>query len=122
MKPEKTIKQFHFVQDGEPLYASLKPIKLKNHADLIDRIHNRYPYLNRGHLVLVINAIFDTMREALLQGHSIILRPFLPNFKLYIFQHIQDAIVYPALKVKVGTPQVWKERPSWIKRLIKPLI
>ncbi len=117
MKPKKIIDKFYFLEDGAPLFDGLKPIKLTQQTDLIDRIYKRYPYLNRGHLTLVVHTILTTLRELVLQGHIIVLRPLLPHLRLYVFPHIKDNITYPAVKVKVGTPQTWKERPSWIKRL-----
>ena len=116
MKPAKVISKFYYTHKGRALFAALKPVKLLDNSDLIDRVYQRYPYLNRGHLALIIQTTLTILRELLLKGRTISLRPLLPNFKLYIFQHIENGITYPAAKVKIGTPENWKERPSWIKR------
>ena len=115
MKPKKVIDKFYFKDKGEPLFKALKPIKLPQHPDIIERIYNRYPYLNKMEITIIVLTAFEVLRDLLLQGCTIILRPFMPDFRLYVFQHIRKGKKYSAVKVKTGTPLTWKDRPSWKK-------
>jgi hypothetical protein len=119
MKPKKTDKQFHFLNDGEDVFNSLEPINLSKYPDLVERIYNRYPYVNRIQITLIVLSLFEIMRDLLLRGQAIKLRPFITNLQLYIFTHAEKSMIYPAVKVQIETPQLWKERPSCEKKKIK---
>lgn len=104
-----TTKSFSLVDGGRPLLKSLYPIKLDNNLDVIDRVSLRFPYLNRAHIMVIIQTIFTTLRELVLQGNIVNLYPLAPNFRLYVFKHSKKHKDYPAVKVKVGEP-LWKEQ------------
>lgn len=111
MKPKKAVKEFYFTNNGEDLLNSLQPITLPKHPDIVERIYNKYPYVSRVEIALVVLTFFEVLRDLLLKGRTIILYPFITGFKLYVFRHKK----YPAVKVKTGMPTKWKDRP-WTKK------
>ena len=119
---KRTVKEFHFNDDGYDLLQSLPPITLSKHPDLVDRIYNRYPLVNKIEIALVVLATFEVMRNLFLSGCIINLHRFFNAFRVHFFQHTEKDTTYPAVKAKLETPALWREKPSWVKRKIKTIL
>jgi len=117
VKYKKTIKSFYLTEKIETILEDLGEITLPKQADLIDKVHNRYPLLSQVEIVIIIKTVFEVIRELLIRGCIININKFFFDFKLHFFLHNRNGEKpNKAIKVKVKTPPSWKERPSWKKR------
>lgn len=60
------------------------PIHLEYQKDLIDRVHARYPVLERSQIAYLIKNIFIVIRELLLRGKVLQLREIFNNTRLEV--------------------------------------
>lgn len=89
---------------------SLLPVTLKYNADLIERVHARYPLLKKTEIALILTTFISVFRECLLRSH---LMDFHNIFSVYIyaFDRYKNAIkekfkgADPVIKFKVLTPR-----------------
>jgi len=47
------------------------PIGLKNENDLIQRIHEKYPYIKKYEVAIIVKYVFEVIRENLILGKAI---------------------------------------------------
>ena len=80
------------------------PISLKKNEDLINRIHTRYPILDKSQVAFIVLSIFQSMRELLILDKTISLQNLFLSMKLFYFQYRHGEHILPALRVKVATP------------------
>lgn len=111
MKKVKIAPVFHFKeQSKEDMIESLNaefPLNLKDLAPLVDRIHEKYPYIDKSEISLIVKATFESIREFLVLGYVINFNKFLFDMKLH-FYRIKEKI---GVKVKAKTPPKFKEGP-----------
>lgn len=107
MKKPKTIKPFNFKnlshQEMVDLVNKELPISLKYNEDLINRIHEKYPIVNKSEIALVAKTIFQSIRELLILGKIINLHSLFFDTKLYFFESNKDGYKTTKLKVKATT-------------------
>lgn len=101
MKKPKTIKEFYFINNDtiEKLNTTL-PINLKYLEPLIERVHKRYPLIEKSEVSVIVKATFESFRELLVSGCILNFNKFVFNMKLYFFK----ATNKPAVKMKLTTP------------------
>lgn len=85
------------------------PISIKNQEDLVNRVHSRYPLLDKPEVGIIIKAIFASLRDLLVLGKVLNFNKLFFNMKLFFFTHQKKGAIFPAVKVKVSTtPKIRK--------------
>jgi hypothetical protein len=80
------------------------PISLKYNESLINRIHMKYPILDKSKIALIILFVFQTWRESLILGKILNFHNLFFDTKLFFFPYVKGSHILPSLKVKMGTP------------------
>lgn len=84
------------------------PISLKDLESLINRVHLRYPAIEKYKISLIIKAFFETLRDLMVEGKSVSINGLFGNMKLiYFIRNRQDKKVYHS-KIKLSTPKSLK--------------
>jgi hypothetical protein len=108
MKKPKIVKEYVFKEmshaDMMDYLNETLPVSLKNNVDLVDRIHSRYPLLDKSQISFVVRAIFQSIRDLLVLGKVLNFNNLFFDTKLHFFDHRRDGHILPALKVKIATP------------------
>lgn len=65
------------------LFNDLFPIDLRYNEELIDRVHNKYPYCTKSEISIVVTAIFSSFRELLIFGKVLNFNKLFFNTKLH---------------------------------------
>jgi len=116
MKKPKVVKPFFFkelsheeVIDEIDLSMS---VRLKKNQDLIDRIYARYNFISKREVIIVVNQVFSSVRSLMVLGNVINLNKVFFDTKLLFFKHLRGGVIFPSLKVKIGTPTVFNKNDS----------
>lgn len=114
MKKQKQVKQFEFKnlskeQVSDQINVDL-PISLRYNEDLINRIYNRYPLLDKAEIGLIVKAIFSSMRELLIRGMVLNFNKLFFDTKLFFFMHVRNGVIFPSVKVEMTTPPKLKRK------------
>jgi hypothetical protein len=108
MKKQKTIVPFTFKnQTNQQMVDELNisyPISLKYNEDLVNRVHARYPLLDKSLVSIIIKAIFASFRDLLVLGKILNFNNLFFDTKLHFFEHRRDGHILPSLKVRISTP------------------
>lgn len=108
MKKIKTTNPFWFKDLSHQEVADLLnkdyPINLKYNIDLIDRIHNRYPVINKTQIAFIVKAVFQTIRDLMVLGKILNFHNLFFDTKLHFFDYRKNGHILPSLKVKISTP------------------
>lgn len=82
------------------------PISLKENKDLIDRISNKYPYITKTKISLIVKECFYLIRELLFLNKKLYFAEFLPYFYLKIFKKKSKLYKeYITIDVKARIPE-----------------
>ena len=108
MKKPKTIKPFFFKDKShqqviDELNKSL-PIRLKYNEDLINKVHARYPLINKTEISIIITNIFQSFRDLLFSGNILNFHNLFFNVKLHFYDYTSSGRKLSRLKVKTTTP------------------
>jgi hypothetical protein len=108
VKKMKTIIPFSFKEKTKQQMVDYLndryPISIKHNEDLVNRVHARYPLLNRSEVAIVIRTIFVSIRDLLVLGNILNFNGLFFDAKLHFFPQRVNGQTYPALKVHVSTP------------------
>lgn len=108
MKKEKTIVPFNFKDmTNQQMVDHLNetyPVSLKNNEDLVNRVHARYPVLDKSEVGIIIKAVFGSFRDLLVLGKILNFNSLFFDTKLHFFDHRRDGRILPSLKVRISTP------------------
>ena len=108
MKKEKTVVPFEFKdythQQIVDQLNNLYPISLKHNEDLVNRVHARYPLLDKSEVGIIIKAIFSSFRDYLVLGKVMNFNKLFFDCKLLFFTHNRGSVISQAVKVQVTTP------------------
>lgn len=86
------------------------PISIKHNEDLINRVHARYPLLDKSEVGIIIKATFASFRDLLVLGKVLNLANLFLNTKLLTFTHRRGDVIFSAIKVHVSTsPKLRKD-------------
>lgn len=96
----------YYYKNNEFLLDNLKnnPINIREHINIIDKIHEKYPLLSKSEISIIVKYSLETFRELLLFGNIINFNKLFFDMKLHIFKQIHNGVIFPSLKVKVSTP------------------
>jgi len=81
-----------------------RPISLKHNEDLVNRIHARYPVIDKSEVGIIVRAVFQSMRELLVLGNVLNINNLFLGAKLHFFQRPGGGRILPSLKVRMTTP------------------
>jgi hypothetical protein len=108
MKKQKTVVPFSFKDmTNQQMVDHLNenyPISLKHNEDLVERVHARYPLLDKSEVGIIIKAVFASFRDLLVLGKVLNFNNLFFDAKLHFFEHRRDGHILPSLKVRVSTP------------------
>ena len=78
----------------------LKPITLKYNNDIVNRVYNRYPFLPKYKVALIVKNTFIVIRSQLIQNKVLCFSGFIPTlyFK-FIKRFTNHQGNYPVLKI-----------------------
>ena len=104
----KTIKEYYFKEvDRQEMVDHLNrdlPVNVKFNEDLVDRIHARYPLLDKTEISIIVKSVFQSIRDLLVLGKVLNFNTLFFDTKLHFFDHRRDGHILPSLKVKITTP------------------
>jgi hypothetical protein len=107
-KAEKKINPFNFRDcSKQELVDQLNekdPISLKYNEELVNRVCERYPYIEKYETALIVKQIFSAFRDLLILGKILNLNKLFFNFKLNFFTHQRNGVIYPCVKTHINTP------------------
>lgn len=108
MKKPKTVKPFSFDklshQDMVDLLNESHPVNLKYNEDLVNRVHAKYPVIDKSKVAIIIKAVFQSLRELLILGKVLNFNGLFFDTKLHFFDYRKNGRILPSLKVKISTP------------------
>jgi hypothetical protein len=81
-----------------------RPISLKYNIDLVNRVHARYPLLEKSEVAIIIKAVFVSLRDLLVLGKILNFNNLFFNMRILIFSHRRNGVIFPAIKVALDTP------------------
>lgn len=108
MKKQKVVSPFEFYELSHQQVADLlnrdHPISLKYNQDLVERVYQRYPLIDKSEVGIIVKAIFSSFRDLLVLGKVLNFNNLFFDTKLHFFQHRRDGHILPSLKVRISTP------------------
>ena len=108
MKKPKTAKLFYFKDQSHQQVVDylnqFHPISLKHNQDLVERVYQRYPLIDKSEVGIIIKAVFSSFRDLLVLGKILNFNKLFFDTKLLIFAHRRGGHILPSLKVCISTP------------------
>ena len=108
MKKPKTVKLFYFKdkshEDMVKLLNEEYPINIKYNEELVNRVYERYPLIDKSEVSLIIKYVFQSFRDFLFLGKVLNFNNLFFNTKLLFFAYQKNGVTFPALKVCISTP------------------
>lgn len=108
MKKMKVTNPFWFSnkshQEVVDIFNDQYPIDLRYNEDLVNRVHKRYPILDKSSIALSIRSIFETIRDLLFLGKILNFHNLFFDTKMFFFAHVKSGNILPSLKVKIKMP------------------
>jgi hypothetical protein len=108
MKKLKSVRPFYFKDvDHEDVVDQLNdelPVNLKYNEDLVDRVHAKYPLIDKTQVSIIVKAIFQSFRDLLVLGKVLNFNNLFFDAKLHFFDYRKEGHILPSLKVKISTP------------------
>lgn len=108
MKKPKTVKPFYFQDQSHQqvvdYFNKYYPISLKNNQELVERVYQRYPLIDKSEVGVIIKAVFSSFRDLLILGKVLNFNKLFFDTKLSIFAHRRGGVIFPSLKVHISTP------------------
>lgn len=80
------------------------PISIKYNESLVNRVHEKYPLLNKSEVGFIIKAVFSSFRDLLVLGKILNFNNLFFNAQLYFFDYCFGGHILPSLKVRISTP------------------
>lgn len=80
------------------------PINLKYNEDIVNRVHARYPILDKTSISIIIKTVFQSFRDLMVLGGILNFHKLFFDAKLHFFDYRKDGHILPSLKVKISTP------------------
>lgn len=108
MKKPKTTNPFWFKdmthqQMVDKLNAD-HPVNLRYNEDLVNRVHARYPILDKTSVSFIVVAVFQCIRDLMVLGKILNFNKLFFDTKLHFFDYRKNGHILPSLKVKISTP------------------
>lgn len=114
MKKQKQVKPYYFTDKSHKAIVeelnNKYPVTLKYNLDLINRVHEKYPYINKLQLIIIATKAFETLRELIVLGNVINFNKIFFDMKLFFFKRETFGYILPLVKLILKTPPVIKKR------------
>lgn len=108
MKKQKTTKPFWFKDmTHQQMVDKLNvdyPVNLRHNEDLVNRVHARYPILDKTSVSVIIISVFQSIRDLMILGKILNFNKLFFDAKLHFFDYRKNGHILPSLKVKISTP------------------
>ena len=80
------------------------PISLKYNEELVDRIYQKYPILDKAQIGFIVKSVFQSFRDLLVLQKVLNFNNLFFDAKLHFFDYCKGGHILPSLKVKLTTP------------------
>ena len=80
------------------------PINLKYNENLVNRIHARYPVIDKSEVGIIVKSVFQSIRDLWILGNVLNFNNLFLHAKLHFFQRPGGGRILPSLKVRLTTP------------------
>ena len=108
MKKQKTTRPFWFKDmTHKQMVDELNeeyPVNLRHNEDLVNRVHLRYPILDKTSISIIIKTVFQSFRDLMVLGSVLNFHKLFFDAKLHFFDYRKNGHILPSLKVKISTP------------------
>jgi len=108
MKKQKTTKPFWFKDmTHQQMVSKLNedcPINLRYNEELVNRVHARYPILDKVSVSIIVTSVFQSIRDLMVMGKILNFNKLFFDTKLHFFDYRKGGHILPSLKVKISTP------------------
>jgi hypothetical protein len=108
MKKQKIVSPFYFQDQSHQQVVDYlnteHPISLKYNKDLVERVYQRYPLIDKSEVGIIVKAVFSSFRDLLILGKVLNFNNLFFDTKLKFFQHRRGGRILPSLKVHISTP------------------
>jgi len=108
MQKLKTVKPFYFKETNHQEVVNQlnndHPVNLKYNEDLVNRVHARYPLIDKTQVSIIAKAIFQSFRDLLILGKVLNFNNLFFDTKLHFFDYHKGGHILPSLKIKISTP------------------
>lgn len=114
MRVPATIRPFHFKnmskQDMVELLNREAPIDLQYNQELVERVYQRYPFITKAEVAIIIRLTFQAIRDFIVLGKVINLNGVFVDMKLFFINGPHKEKKIPRLRVKLTTPPTLKKQ------------
>lgn len=104
----KSVKPFYFKDlNHQQVVDQLNdeyPINIKYNEELVNRIYEKYPLIDKTRISIIVKAIFQSFRDLLVLGKVLNFNNLFFDAKLHFFDYRKSGHILPSLKVKISTP------------------
>jgi hypothetical protein len=108
MKKPKIVSPFYFHELSHQQvvdYFNIEyPVSIKHNQDLVERVYQRYPLINKSEVGLIVKAVFSSFRDLLILGKVLNFNNLFFDTKIHFFKHRRGGRILPSLKVRISTP------------------
>lgn len=108
MKKQKIVKPFFFKnrshQDLVDLINKDLPINLRYNEAMIKRIHDKYPFISKTEVSIIVKAVFQSFRDLLVLGNVLNFNSLFFDTKLFFFQRLRKGRIVPSMRIQIKTP------------------
>jgi hypothetical protein len=115
-KKKTLVREFEFIdQTREEFVDDLNidySVNCRYNENLINRIYERYPLVNKMDIAIVVQATFSLIRDLLIMGKVLNFHTLFFDTKLLFFTHTEKGVIYPAVKVQTTTPPTLKKKET----------
>lgn len=81
------------------------PITIAHNKDLLDRVHARYPLLERKQVAYIIKNVFTSFRELLIMGKILHVLEIGRDWRMtFTLLHRKAGVILSKVKIKITTP------------------
>jgi hypothetical protein len=96
-----------YILNGE---HHLSQMKLNNIEHIIDRVSERYPYLTKLQIILIVKVFFESIYSILLMGDKISINNLMPNMRIEKFLRTINNKPMKIYKAVLSTPTKMKNK------------
>lgn len=84
------------------------PIKINKMRHLIDRIHEKYPLIDRNKIGIIVKTAFIVLRNCLVAGYLVEFSSLVNMIGLHFFINTIGGGFWPAVKIRMSAPKKMK--------------
>lgn len=105
MRKAKTNNKYYFKDDQEVIdMLKQYPVGFSEHAYLVDKIHERYPMIDKVKIALILIKCLDLLRILFIFGNIFSFNKLFFDFKMHVYKRKIKEVIVTYLRVKITTP------------------